>query len=54
MFAIKDIKYKEELTFDYCSFTESEKEHLSSICLCGDKLCKAYYLTYTSRHKSFF
>ena len=54
MYAIRDIGYREELTFDYCSFTESEKEYKNSICLCGDYLCKAYYLSYTKKHDSFF
>ena len=54
MYAIRDIGYREELTFDYCSFTESEKEYKNSICLCGDYLCKAYYLSYTSKHEEFF
>ena len=54
MYAIRDISYNEELTFDYCSFTESYKEHLSSICLCSSETCKAYYLGYTKRHDEFF
>ena len=54
MYAIRNIGYREELTFDYCSFTESEKEYKNSICLCGDYLCKAYYLSYTKKHQDFF
>jgi len=27
MYALKDIKYGEELCFNYCSLTESEKEY---------------------------
>lgn len=50
MYAIKNIDYHEELTFDYCSFTENEKEYLNSICLCGKKNCKAYYLGYSKKH----
>ena len=50
MYAMKDIKYGEELTFDYCSITESEKELKNSKCLCGEYLCKGYYLGYTKKH----
>ena len=44
MYAFKDIIYGEELTFDYCSMTESTYEHFNSICLCGMKKCRGYYL----------
>ena len=44
MYAIKNIVEGEELTFDYCSSTESIEEHKKSICLCGDQICKFYYL----------
>jgi len=54
LYAIKDIDYKEELTFDYCSFTESEEEYLNSICLCGVENCRMYFLNYTKQHESFF
>ena len=30
MFAIKDVKFGEELCFNYCSVTESEKEFESA------------------------
>lgn len=33
MFATRNIKYGEELCFDYKSVTESEKEYESAICL---------------------
>ncbi len=36
----------EELTFDYASVTESEKEVRSAVCLCGSRRCRASYLTY--------
>ena len=35
MYCLKNIKYGEELTFDYYSVTESEHEYRSAICLCG-------------------
>ena len=35
MFATRDIRYGEELSFDYKSVTESEKEYETAICLCG-------------------
>ena len=44
MYSIKDITYGEELTFDYCSMTESSYEHTNSICLCGTKQCRGNYL----------
>ena len=53
MYAIKDIKENEELTFDYCSMTESEEEMLNSHCLCGSKYCKDYYLRLTQTEKVF-
>ena len=54
LYAIRDINYMEELTFDYCSLTESEKEFKNSICLCGDKDCKIYYLGYTKKMEEYF
>jgi hypothetical protein len=44
MFAIKDIKYGEELTFDYCSVTESRFELQKAICLCSSTNCRVFYL----------
>lgn len=45
MYAFRPISYGEELTFDYCSMTESNYEHLHSICLCGMRRCRGNYLT---------
>lgn len=39
MFAIKDINFGDELCFNYCSLTESEKEYEAAICLCGTEVC---------------
>jgi hypothetical protein len=44
MFTTRDIKYGEELTFDYNSVTESEKEFESAICLCGTWRCLGRFL----------
>lgn len=44
MYAIKDINYGDELCFNYCSLTESEKEYESAICLCGTEVCQGKYL----------
>lgn len=50
MYALRDIEFGDELTFDYCSITESEKELRNSICLCGSEFCKGYYLGYCKKH----
>ena len=44
MYTFRNIVYGEELTFDYCSMTESSYEHFNSICLCGMRKCRGYYL----------
>ncbi|CDW80460.1 set domain protein [Stylonychia lemnae] len=44
MFAIKDVHYGEELCFNYCSLTESEKEYEAAICLCGTEVCQGRFL----------
>ena len=44
MFAQKDILYGEELCFNYCSFTESEKEFEAASCLCGTGICMGRFL----------
>jgi hypothetical protein len=44
MYSFRDIKYGEELTFDYCCMTESSYEHVNSICLCGMMRCRGNYL----------
>ena len=45
MFAVKDIGFSEELTFDYNSVTESNEEYKSSICLCASKSCRGSFLS---------
>lgn len=44
------MRYGDELTFDYCSFTESEKEYQNSVCLCGSSHCRGYYLSCNRKH----
>lgn len=44
MFATRDIEYGEELSFDYKSVTESEKEYECAICLCGSFKCMGRFL----------
>ena len=44
MFATRDIKYGEELSFDYKSVTESEQEFRNAICLCGSFKCLGRFL----------
>jgi len=46
LYAIKDIKYGEELTFDYCAQTESKEEFEKAICLCGSNQCRMHYLDF--------
>lgn len=52
MYAIKDIKNGEELTFNYCSSTESEKEFDQALCLCGTVLCSGKFLTLANDKKN--
>lgn len=46
MYALRHIGEGEELTFDYASVTESEKEFKAAICLCGTRQCRGSYLYY--------
>lgn len=48
MFATKDIEYGQELTFDYNSVTEKEKEFQDAICLCSSFNCRGHYLIYSN------
>ena len=54
LFATRAIAEGEELTFDYCSFTENEKEFQNSVCLCGHAFCNGHYLSYTKKHVGLF
>ena len=51
MYAMKDISFGEELTFDYCSFTEDLNECRKAVCLCGTQNCRGSYLEF-SKSKS--
>ena len=46
---IKPISYGEELTFDYSSVTEDEKEYQNAICLCASANCRGSFLYYAGR-----
>uniref|UniRef100_A0A1D2A1F6 SET domain-containing protein n=1 Tax=Auxenochlorella protothecoides TaxID=3075 RepID=A0A1D2A1F6_AUXPR len=47
MHTLRQIAEGEELTFDYSSVTESEKEFRDAICLCSTATCRGSYLYYT-------
>ena len=40
VYTMRKVEYGEELTFDYASVTESEREFRAAICLCGTQLCR--------------
>lgn len=46
MYTTRKIHKGEELTFDYASVTESEKEYRSAICLCASRTCRGSFLHY--------
>jgi hypothetical protein len=46
MFALRDIRYGDELTFDYASGTTNHHEHLNTICLCGKLNQTHHYIKY--------
>ena len=46
MYTTRPIAAGEELTFDYASVTESEKEFREAACLCGTRHCRGSYLYY--------
>lgn len=48
MFALKNISYGEELTFDYCSYSEDMNECKKAICLCGSRICRGSYLEFSN------
>jgi len=47
LYTLRDVQEGEELTFDYSSVTESEKEFREAICLCSSTHCRGSYLCYT-------
>ena len=40
LYTMRQVSLGEELTFDYASVTESEREFRAAICLCGSQLCR--------------
>jgi len=50
VYALRDIKPGEELTFNYNSVTESEQEYRDAVCLCGTLSCSGYYLGWNGMH----
>ena len=51
LFALRSINYREELTFDYHSFTESETEFYNAVCFCGSAGCSGTYLQHAGSGK---
>ncbi|KAL3509629.1 hypothetical protein ACH5RR_029030 [Cinchona calisaya] len=47
IYAVRPIRYGEEITFDYNSVTESKEEYEASVCLCGSQVCRGSYLNLT-------
>ncbi|KAE8654805.1 Histone-lysine N-methyltransferase ATXR3 [Hibiscus syriacus] len=47
IYALRPIRYGEEITFDYNSVTESKEEYEASVCLCGSQVCRGSYLNLT-------
>lgn len=52
VFTLRHIRKGEELTFDYSSVTESEKEFKAATCLCGTTACRGSFL-YFAGSKAF-
>jgi len=48
MYATNNISFGDELTFDYNSVTEKEKEFQDAICLCSSFNCRGHYLIYSN------
>jgi hypothetical protein len=46
VYTLRHVSAGEELTFDYASVTESEKEFRTAICLCGTRACRGSFLTF--------
>jgi len=47
VYTLRHVHEGEELTFDYASVTESEKEFRDAICLCGTSGCRGSFLTFS-------
>ena len=48
VYAIRDIAYGEELSFDYGSSTEDKNEHEQATCLCGTRNCRGAFLQFSN------
>ena len=48
VYAIRDIAYGEELSFDYGSSTEDKNEHEQATCLCGTENCRGAFLQFSN------
>lgn len=46
VYTLRHVHPGEELTFDYASVTESEKEFRTAICLCGTLHCRGTFLMF--------
>ncbi len=46
VYTLRYVHPGEELTFDYASVTESEKEFRTAICLCGTRSCRGTFLMF--------
>ena len=46
VYTLRYVHPGEELTFDYASVTESEKEFRTAICLCGTRQCRGTFLMF--------
>ena len=44
VYTLRAVRAGEELTFDYASVTESEREFRSATCLCGTHACRGSFL----------
>ena len=47
VYTLRHVHVGEELTFDYASVTESEKEFRAAVCLCGTAACRGSFLTFS-------
>jgi len=51
IYAIKDIDYLEELTFDFNSITDDLQEYQNSLCLCCAKNCRVRYMSFAANEE---
>jgi len=46
MYTSRDVRFGEELCWDYACITESQKEYQAAVCLCGTSQCRGSFLYY--------